>query len=266
MAGQEIPTEYYGFHTEEKILINTLQYADDSKIYMDENQIPIFKQTMDLFASATGQHLNVEKTKLLPISKQLVIPTQIAGFTTTTKAQILGLTYDAWSGKASFDWRTKLETLENGVHKIITALPHSSFAKYQIWSSLGFTQLLYAAEFTLMTPSTMLKLHQITSKLLGNAGKTWSIAKLSSNPSQGGLACLPYWEHIRAKHNKWALALMIQGTTTLWTKVAWRTKLETLENSVHKIITALSKPFPQTLDLILWGNMHQTILFTLTNL
>ncbi len=63
-AGQDISTEYYRLNTEETTSINMLQYADDSKIYLHENQITIFKQTMDSFARATGQHLNVEKTAI----------------------------------------------------------------------------------------------------------------------------------------------------------------------------------------------------------
>eukprot|EP00889_Picochlorum_renovo_P006378 jgi/Picre1/33408/NNA_008732.t1 len=61
------------------IKISTLQYADDNTVPLSLTQIERFIDAMDSFAAGTGQHLNKNKTWLLPIGAPKDQPTAIKG-------------------------------------------------------------------------------------------------------------------------------------------------------------------------------------------
>ena len=113
-------------------------------------------------------------------------------------------------------------------------------------------------------------------KIISHSGRTWSLPKLSAKPQHGGLGCLPYREHIQARHNKWAIKLIVQGSTTLWTQLAWNLLLVHRYHLPHKrgdcvipIKTLLegtqfpafsgpeAQTYPQSIELIAWGIQRQ---------
>ena len=83
-----------------------LQYADDSKVVMKSDQAPIFHEVMRRFALATGQHLNQQKTHLLPIGKvrKQTLRNQIHGYEVTHEVKVLGVTLRSGIQLLTYDW------------------------------------------------------------------------------------------------------------------------------------------------------------------
>eukprot|EP00889_Picochlorum_renovo_P006312 jgi/Picre1/33342/NNA_008666.t1 len=137
--------------------ISTLQYADDNTVPLSLAQIERFIDAMDSFAAGTGQHLNKNKTWLLPIGAPKDQPTAIQGLRVVPSATILGIELQANSGLATFDWAPRLHSLDKYC-KLLSAQLSSSFTKFSRLSTYKLPQELYRAE---IVPPSEQQLEQI---------------------------------------------------------------------------------------------------------
>ncbi|MBV5344973.1 MAG: reverse transcriptase family protein, partial [Rhodoferax sp.] len=82
-------------------LMSGMQYADDLKALLaGPQQVSAFKAAMEVFAAASGQHLQPTKTKLLFIGAQpsSPLPEEIEGMKVVHSAKALGLTFSEFTG------------------------------------------------------------------------------------------------------------------------------------------------------------------------
>jgi len=86
-------------------LVGPLQYADDTNTITAPHQVGDFLQAMSTFAGATGQHLNLDKTHLLPIGALPAdLPSQEHGLQVVSQASILGLTFHQGTAAPTANW------------------------------------------------------------------------------------------------------------------------------------------------------------------
>ena len=206
-------------------VICLLQYADDSKVVLRPTQIPTFQTVMRKFALASGQHLNQDKTKLLPIGKlgYTPLPAQLYGYHMTQEAKILGVTFRSGSQLPKFDWQTKMATLAHQTDKLQKMTGLSTFAKYDLFNKFIISQILYAAEVVDIPDHIEDGLLQLARKLLPLGATCWTKEGQQSKAFCGGLGLLPLQEHLAARRAKWTLQLILHGTGKLWTRLIWNT-------------------------------------------
>ena len=201
------------------VKISTLQYADDNTVPLSSGQIGRFINAMDCFAAGSGQHLNKNKTWLLPIGAPTDQPTAIHGLRVVPSATILGIEIQANSGLATFDWAPRLQSLEKYC-RLLSAQLSSSFTKFSRLSTYKLPQELYRAEIVRPSETQLEQIHHAMRSLLPS--KTgWSSRMFPANTKMGGLGCLPLKEHLHARDLKWVSQLFTMGTSKLWVQLVW---------------------------------------------
>ena len=84
--------------------ITAPQYADDTEVMLrslEQQDVREFLDAMDIFAKASGQHLNTSKTVVMHIGQQtagVVLPVEVEGLTIVPHADALGVTFVNYSG------------------------------------------------------------------------------------------------------------------------------------------------------------------------
>ena len=224
------------------------QYADDTQALLPslhETCVTRFLAAMDVYAQASGQHLNLSKCELLPVGMPVQLPaTQgpagpaVAGIKVVTQASALGLTFsnasNAAAAVAEADWNSSISTIRNSYSKI-AKLRLSVFGRAFAASGYGISKLLYSAEFEGMPGSVQQALQTMTTKLV-DRGLAPDVSKralpgvpsalLPGHPSEGGFGCLPWRAHILSRHAVWGARLitgLAQGVSShspLWHQAA----------------------------------------------
>ena len=100
------------------LVLTSTQYADDAEPFLPAlANVPNFQQCMADFAAASGQHLNVDKTHMLPLGQHPPAASSVADFSVTTAAKSLGVSFTG-SGSIVVDWDARLEAAKHKLHKI----------------------------------------------------------------------------------------------------------------------------------------------------
>jgi hypothetical protein len=228
--GQQLVTRSIDDHLTK---ICALQFADDNNVCLERFQVGPFVAAMELFARGTGQHLNMNKTHLLPIGKELEEPEDtIHGLQVVQSAKILGLTFHSGVQLPTTDWKSLINRLES-IHNKIHTSSLSIFGKYRAWSSYGLSGLLYHGEFVALPHSITEQVQKLSRAFLGNQQRSWKLSLICAHPKYGGLGCLPISEHLQARHYKWLMKMVIKGTDALWTKLAWNWHLSVCKKPTH---------------------------------
>jgi hypothetical protein len=202
--------------------LSIIQYADDSKIFLkDESQIPTLIKVMEKFASASGQHLNQQKTHVIAIGAiPEDLPNNFFGLQRVKMAKVLGIGIHEGIQQPTVEWEPKLKRLET-YSKVVKANPISIFGKCALWRMFALSQLTYAAEFTEIPTEVLNQINTLTKSLLPTVANKWTISQMSTKPNEGGLGLLNFPKHIQARRGKWLIALILKGTTTMWSKFIW---------------------------------------------
>jgi hypothetical protein len=80
-----------------------IQFADDTKALLDRDSVPTFVEAMTRFAEASGLHLELSKTTLLPLGAAADLPEEMGSLRVAAEATALGFTFAAFSGAATAD-------------------------------------------------------------------------------------------------------------------------------------------------------------------
>ena len=80
-----------------------IQFADDTKALLDRESVPTFVEAMTRFAEASGLHLELSKTTLLPLGAPADLPEEMGTLRVAAEATALGFTFAAFSGAATGD-------------------------------------------------------------------------------------------------------------------------------------------------------------------
>ncbi|PRW05743.1 Pol [Chlorella sorokiniana] len=149
-----------------------LQFADDAEVLLPSvDDIPSFLSAMATFGDATGQRLNVEKTKVLPIGAvPSDLPPTAHGLQVVSEATSLGVTFASTPdpAAAATRWQEVLEGVEACYGRIASLRRLSIFGRGLASAAYGVSRLLYRAEFSGHPPTaTTEALQRATSKLVG---------------------------------------------------------------------------------------------------
>ena len=204
------------------------QYADDvDPVLKGAEQVPVLVSTMDIFAQASNQHLNVAKSKLLPVGDPpvLPLPAVIAGIPVTQTATTLGITFHAGLQRATpkRDWPGLQEKITSKLNKLGN-LPLSAFGRAMGATTYALSKALFYLEHTgLPSPAQLLVLDKALAKLVDRAngnGFTYVRKELLLGPAkQGGFGMLGVKQHVTARHAVWAVKLVTGDVEVPWIRV-----------------------------------------------
>lgn len=192
-------------------------FADDGHIFLrslDPADVALFTSAMRTFALATNQHLNLSKTKLLPIGRvPNTLPSAVGGLAVVSSASSLGidLSNDA-SPPPDKEWTELIDKAESK-YQLISNLNLSVFGRSLASSTYGTSQLYHACEFSGPLPDGIAKRHETAIRHLVDldlAPASVSSTKrpkmpgihsqaLVGTPIEGGMGVLPLEEHVKAR-------------------------------------------------------------------
>ena len=213
--------------------LTSTQFADDTQVYLPSPaDVPAFLQVMEVFAAASGQHLNINKTKLLLLGRQAkqqfaqqqqqrqqqqqqqVEPQQQQQQPqqpqTVISAKVLGITVGE---NASPVLEQKLPGVTAALGRLSKLKELSAFGRGLGSSAYGIQQFLYSAEFS--DPPSGQQCQDLTAavaKLVDRGQSPESRERvfsgvnavmLQGKPADGGFGVLPWKEHILARHAWW---------------------------------------------------------------
>ena len=214
------------------VRLTSTQYADDTQVYLPSPEIvPAFLAAMDTFTAASGQRLNLQKSKVLLLGPEVrrqhatLVLNHAFGtlpLSPVMQAEVLGVQigynaddYLTPEQAKSVNWGEQIKD----VLKAYTRLSHvrqlSLFGRGLGSATYGVSKLLFAAEFSDLPPSELCKqLSDATEKLVDRGlmpsshefrhhheGVTNTL--LLGSPSEGGAGVLPWMQHIKARHAWW---------------------------------------------------------------
>jgi len=172
------------------------QYADDTQVFLRGiDSLPPFLATMATFGDASGQRLNIAKTKALWLPPPAAVsgtsrgravavqlPTSAHGIRLVTSATVLGIEVGL-ARPAQQQWDDRISKLQRILGKVV-GLPLSIFGRAFCASSYATSTVLYHAEFNEQpSPSQVQRLEQMSSKVI-EAGLHPLSHKHGMNPSK----------------------------------------------------------------------------------
>ena len=214
-----------------------LQYADDTNVLLASlDSVGAFLTAMDVYGTASGQRLNLSKTKIMMLTTppaDLSMPTVIEGLQVVSRALVLGIPFapvapvNASSGarrqgqrEAVVDWPPLVNKFHQRLQKL-GKLPLTVFGRGFASSAYAVSVLLYQAEYMGAPPAALLR--NITSHVaamvdhkadpLAPASTSRTFSGITSDhqvgsPREGGLGVLPLPQHMLAREAKWAVQLI----------------------------------------------------------
>jgi exonuclease III len=217
--------------------ITAAQFADDLKALLEgPEQVEAFVAAMKVFAEASGQELLPSKSKLLPIGKPPAtpLPESIAELPVVDSVKALGMTFAAFSGQVSVDWKEQIEKVHQRVAKIVKC-KLSSFGRAFAINGYAISKILFHSQFVGLPGGADLDyLERLLAaavdserclRLQGEAGATQRhfthVAKelLVGHPSRGGFGLLPLQAHVGARMAWWACRLLSDEDKAPWVRV-----------------------------------------------
>ena len=211
------------------------QFADDIQVLLASYAaVPPLFSALAAFRAASGQAVNVDKSKLLPLGASAVpLPgAMVGGVPLVASATALGFTFHAAVGVQATPkrgWDAMLASVERA-YTALARMPLSAFGRAFGASSYGLSTLLFAAEYAPPLAAAQVgRLVNITAKLVDRGAAPAdpkrrfpgvAASLLSGAPSAGGFGVLPLREHVRARHAVWAARLLSAPDALPWTRVA----------------------------------------------
>ena len=242
--------------------LTALQYADDTEVLLSGvHDVPAFVRAMEVFAAASGQRLNLRKTKLLPIGALLAagLPATVAGLPIVSSAPALGFTFHAGVRPPATEWEARLD-LVRGCYARAAAIGLSAMGRGLASASYGVSHLLYHAEFLDVPATVMEQLQRATRELILDGGVRRNAdgsvhgarlfrvpgPLLAGSPKVGGWGALPLAEHLVARRAWWAGQLVAPGVAaTPWLRLA-RARLQHFDGS-DEALRVLPAPLKRVL-------------------
>lgn len=209
-----------------------LQYADDTKPFLPSlAQLPALLDALATFGDASGQRLNVTKTRALPIGAAPPgLPASAHGLQVVSAAKALGVTFGS-DADPTAAWPDLVAGVER-CYARLAFLPKSFsvFGRGFATAAYGVSKMLYHAEFTGGPPDERRdRLARSTARLVdrrlppeGGPPRFAGLASwlLPGRPIDGGFGALPLGEHITSRHAWWGLRLITEAPTVPWVAVA----------------------------------------------
>ena len=258
-------------------VVHATQYADDTQPLLrslDTDVVQTFLGHIEIFREASGQGLNLLKTRLLVVGDgSAVDPSlqQVCGLQVVQHAKSLGIAFsndgDAANAAA---WPELLSRLKASYERISRA-GLSVFGRAQAAAAYGVSQILYHVEHLGLPDEVREEIHCLTTRLVDKgqvALRAWQqhwplpgipSALLAGSPVEGGFGALPWREHSLARAAMWVRRLLrsLAGCTAaspplppaeappLWVPLA-RDIVIRLCPAIHPVFTILAMGSPAT--------------------
>lgn len=212
------------------IQLSATQFADDTQVYLESPaQVAQFLTHMQVMAAASGQKLNLHKSKLLLLGAaarqqhSALLQQHASGalaLSPVLQANVLGICVGS---DAPVDWEQQVANVEAALTRLSHIPRLSIFGRGMGSAAYGVSTFLYAAEFSdLPTDIHRQQLTASVAKLVDRGLAPASHVRrftgvaarlLAGRPAEGGFGTLPWLEHIRARHAWWG-ALFVQRHLT----------------------------------------------------
>jgi len=229
----------------------TAQYADDAEPFLPSlAAVPSFVSTMHEFGLASGQFLNVHKTKLLLVGQSQLPPANgppaqtHAGLQVVTEAKALGVSFDG-CGHSTTSWSDRLDKVKHRMHSISRIPNLSAFGRAFALNGYALSTFLYAAQFACQLPADASQLLCKWSAALVDRGLAPTddlrrppgipFACMSAHPRDGGLGLLPVHHHLLSRWACEGVHLLFSTTDTPWVslgRLLWRRWADTVGGAV----------------------------------
>lgn len=214
------------------------QFADDTTVLLPaatDATVAALVAAMDTYSAATGQHINLSKSELLPVGDHPpVAAAAIRGIRVVTEARTLGITFSNAAAPAAPEaaaaipalWEPALRRVHSVLGKV-HRLYGSIFQRASAAAGYGLSQLLYMAEFLGLPQPVCDSAMRATAGLVDrNVAPPADLAQapppagqrrrlpgiptllLSGHPSVGGVGLLPLAAHVQARHARLALTFL----------------------------------------------------------
>jgi hypothetical protein len=191
------------------------QYADDAEPFVPSlTSIPGFIACMNEFAEASGQRLNLNKTKLLLIGRQPsaaqteAAPQSHSGLHIVNKAKALGVFIDG-HGISRVDWDKRMGKVRARMDTISRIPCLSAFGRAFAVNAYALSTLLYGAQFACELPhSESDQLRKWSSALIdAGLGPNSNLQRppgvpgacMAAHPRDGGFGLLPLHHHLLSR-------------------------------------------------------------------
>jgi hypothetical protein len=237
-------------------LVST-QFADDTQVYLPSDaDLPAFFVVMESFAAATGQHLNISKTKVLVLGRaarqaraaqqqqqrqhqqqqqQHGQPQQQQQRRrrreepqVVTTATVLGVSI---GGEPASVYAERTPGVLAALKRLSQLKHLSALGRGLSSAAYGVSKMLYAAEFSdLPTDAECHALSAAVARLVDRGISPDSQERLfagvgaellKGKPAHGGFGVLPWREHILARHAAWGAKFVSApaGTAEPWVQL-----------------------------------------------
>ena len=207
-------------------VVHATQYAYDTQPLLrslDTAVVQAFLDHMEVFRAASGQGLNLPKTRLLVVGDcSAVDPSlqQVCGLQVVQHAKSLGIAFsnDGDTANAAA-WPELLARLKTSYERISRA-GLSVFGRAQAAAAYGVSRILYHVEHLGLPDEVREEVHRLTSRLVDKgqvALRAWQqhwplpgipSALLAGSPVEGGFGALPWGEHALARAAMWVRRLL----------------------------------------------------------
>ena len=153
-----------GVQVTKDVMIHGDQYADDTHALlksMSAEHVANFLLFMDIFSRASGQHLNRQKTVILPVGATHAdaVPTQVQGLSVVSEAASLGVIFsnDSTDPQPAGGWPQRRISVLKSLRKI-AKLRLTCFGRSSAAFSYGISSILSAAEHCGLPPPLAMEL------------------------------------------------------------------------------------------------------------
>lgn len=196
------------------------QYADDATpilCSLDPADVGQFIEAMRVFGLAFNQHLNLGKTKLLPVgdwSAENPLPSEVCGLKVIAEAKSLGITFSNAPEGPGVDWEEAVGRVKRAYSKI-AKLHLSTFGRAMAGATYGTSQLLHLLEHSGPPPPTVATELAALHRRLVDLGRPPILPGAQTHPGDhmpgmrsqmlvgravdGGFGALPWEEHTLAR-------------------------------------------------------------------
>ena len=191
------------------------QYADDAEPFLSScSDVPGFIACMNVFAEASGQQLNLNKTKLLLIGRQLptasaeAVAHNLSGLQIVDSAKALGVMFDG-QGASKVDWGKRLGKVKNRMQTISHIPGLTAFGRAFAVNAYALSTILYGAQYACELPHSESDLLRKWTSALVDAGLGPNDnlqrppgvpgACMAAHPTDGGFGLLPLHHHLLSR-------------------------------------------------------------------
>jgi len=220
------------------VQLTAAQFADDTEVFLpDLDAVPPFLEAMAVFARASGQGLNKQKTKLMFVGgspHQQPTAERAHGIAVVKSVTALGMHFSnrGTPTDAAHDgyWEKLVQRVYERYEKIARCNSFSMFGRAFAASAYGVARMLYHAEFSDIPPETIGGgLAAATARLIdggctpGDTTRRFTRVRAelhTGNPVDGGFGALPWQQHIYSRHARWAARLATGDVGLQWIAVA----------------------------------------------